>query len=114
MMVSSFLQKLIEYDIHTGLLIEFYEEVAETEKLFNGLVEDIISPAELEEKQISVAAIERFCVILKELQIRYSSILDYPTFSSDDAKREIMIENAERFVHLLEKDTKVKLPDRPF
>lgn len=114
MMVSTFIQKLVEYDINTGLLIEFYQEVAETEKLFNALVEDIVTPEELDERKLSVAAIDRFCVILEELQVRYSMLMDHTSFSSDVQKRETMIDNAARFVELLEKDTKVKLPDRPF
>ena len=114
MMVSTFIQKLVEHEINTELLIEFYQEVAETEKLFNALVEDIVSADELEEKRLSVAAIERFCTILKELQVRYSLLMDHASFPSETQRRETMIENASRFVELLEKDTKVKLPDRPF
>jgi hypothetical protein len=114
MVISSFVQKLLESDINTHLLIEFYEEVAETEKLFNALVEDIITPDEMEEKRITVSAIERFCTILKEVQVRYSLLTEPVNFASESSKRETMIENAERFVALLERDTKVKLPDRPF
>jgi hypothetical protein len=105
------MQKLVEREINTRLLIEFYEEVVENEKIFCDMVEDISSPADLEERQKSLDHIERFCMILRELQVRYEVLLGVEKlFASDSAKRENMINNASRFIEMLEKDCSIQLP----
>jgi uncharacterized protein with von Willebrand factor type A (vWA) domain len=114
MKVSSFVKKLVEKQINTKLLIEFYREVAETEKLFYNLVEDITDPIEIEGKKIGVAAIERFCEVLQELQESYAGLDTETVFASEASKRDTMISNAARFVNLLEDDCNIKLPDRHY
>jgi hypothetical protein len=99
------MQKLVEREINTKLLIEFYEEVVENEKIFCDMVEDISNPVEMEERQRNVDHIERFCLVLRELQIRYESVLGgEKLFASDIARRENMINNASRFIEMLERD----------
>jgi hypothetical protein len=106
------MQKLVEKEINTKLLIEFYEEVVENEKVFCSMVEEISNPVEIEERQRSVDHIEGFCVILRELQIQYQYLLgDEHLFLPDTIKRERMINNASRFLELLEKDCNLELPD---
>ena len=106
------MQKLVEKEINTKLLIEFYEEVVENEKIFCSMVEDISNPDEIEERQRTVDHIEGFCVILRELQIQYQYLLgDEHLFLPDSIKRERMINNATRFLELLEKDCNLELPD---
>jgi hypothetical protein len=106
------MQKLVEKEINTKLLIEFYEEVVENEKIFCSMVEDISDPDEIEERQKSVDHIEGFCIILRELQIQYQYLLgDEHLFLPASQKREKMINNATRFLELLEKDCNLELPD---
>ena len=109
---SVLMQKLVEKEINTKLLIEFYEEVVDNEKIFCSMVEDISNPEEIEERQRTVDHIEGFCVILRELQIQYQYLLgDEHLFLPDSIKRERMINNATRFLELLEKDCNLELPD---
>lgn len=112
MRTSVFVSKLVEKRINTKLLIEFYEEVAATERLYNGLVEELVDPDELQEKQECVASIERFCEILRELREEYSGLRRDQVYATELARREIMIANAERFIELLENDVMVRIPDR--
>jgi hypothetical protein len=106
------MQKLVEKDINTKLLIEFYEEVVENEKLFCNMVEHISDSEEMEERQKSIDHLEGFCLILRELQIQYQYILgDEHLFLPETIKREKMINNASRFIELLEKDCNMKMPD---
>lgn len=106
------MQKLVEKEINTRLLIEFYEEVVENEKVFCRMVEDISDPDEMEERQKSVDHIQGFCLILRELQIQYQYLLgDEHLFLPESAKREKMITNASRFLEILEKDCNLELPD---
>jgi hypothetical protein len=105
------MQKLVEREINTKLLIEFYEEVVENEKIFCEMVEMISDPEDIQERQKCMTHIERFCLVLKELQVQYEGILgDERFFVSDSAKREIMISNASRFIEMLEKDCNLELP----
>lgn len=106
------MQKLVEKEINTKLLIEFYEEVVENEKIFCNMVEDISDPDEVEERQKSLDHLEGFCIILRELQIQYQYILgDEHLFLPEALKREKMISNASRFIELLEKDCNLEHPD---
>ena len=106
------MQKLVERDINTRLLIEFYEEVVENEKVFCEMVEDISNADEIEERQKSLDHIEGFCLILRELQIQYQYLLgDEHLYLTESLKREKMISNASRFLELLEKDCNLQLPD---
>jgi hypothetical protein len=106
------MQKLVEKDINTQLLIEFYEEVVENEKVFCSMVEEISHIDEIEERQKSVDHIESFCIILRELRIQYQYILgDEHLFLPEAAKREKMISNASRFIELLEKECNLEFPD---
>jgi hypothetical protein len=105
------MQKLVEKEINTKLLIEFYEEVVENEKIFCEMVEMISNPEDIRERQRCMDHIERFCVILRELHMQYEGILGHERlFVSDAAKREIMISNASRFIEMLEKDCNLELP----
>jgi hypothetical protein len=105
------MQKLVEKEINTKLLIEFYEEVVENEKVFCEMVESISDPDDIDERQKSMAHIERFCVILRELQIQYEVLLgDERLFMSESARREDMINNASRFIEMLEKDCNLQFP----
>lgn len=109
---TALMQKLVEKDINTRLLIEFYEEVVENEKIFCAMVEDISDPDEIEERQRSVDHIESFCLLLRELQKQYRYILgDEYLLLPESAKREKMISNASRFIELLEKDCNLEFPD---
>ena len=106
------MQKLVEKEINTRLLIEYYEKVDENEKIFCSMVEEISDPDEIEERQKSVDHIEGFCLILKELQTQYQYLLgDEHLFLPASVKRERMINNASRFLELLEKDCNLELPD---
>jgi hypothetical protein len=106
------MQKLVEKDINTRLLIEFYEEVVENEKIFCSMVEEISDPDEIEERQKSLDHIQSFCLILRELQVQYQYILgDEHLFLQESVKREKMIANASRFIELLEKDCNLEFPD---
>jgi hypothetical protein len=108
---SVLMQKLVEREINTSLLIEFYEEVVENEKIFAEMIEDISSAQEVEERQRSVEHIERFCVILRDLQEQYEDLLHSELiFASHASKRERMINNASRFIEMLEKDCNMKFP----
>ena len=105
------MQKLVEKEINTTLLIEFYEEVAENEKIFSEMVEEISSAKDKRERQRSLKHIEQFCVILRELQMQYEDLLcDEILFESEMAKRENMINNASRFLEMLEKDCDIQFP----
>ena|SRR5688500_14193326 len=108
---SVLMQKLVEREINTQLLIEFYEEVVENEKIFCEMVETISNPDDMEERQRSMEHIKKFCVILRDLQVEYEGLLDSEKiFSSDAAKREDMINNASRFIDMLEKDCNIQFP----
>jgi hypothetical protein len=108
---SVLMQKLVEREINTQLLIEFYEEVVENEKIFCKMVETISNPDDIEERQRCMEHIEKFCIILRDLQIEYEGLLDSEKiFSSDAAKREDMINNASRFIDMLEKDCNIQFP----
>ena len=99
------MQKLVEREINTKLLIEFYEEVVENEKIFCDMVEVISDPGDIEDRQKCMDHIERFCLILRDLQNQFEDLLgDERLFVSDAAKREHMISNASRFIEMLEKD----------
>ena len=102
---SVLMQKLVEREINTSLLIEFYEEVVENEKIFSEMVEEISSLQEIEERRKSVDHIERFCVILRQLREQYHDLIHSELiFSSNISRRERMINNASRFIEMLEKD----------
>jgi hypothetical protein len=108
---SVLMQKLVEREINTQLLIEFYEEVVENEKIFCEMVETISNPDDIEERQRCMEHIEKFCMILRDLQIEYEGLLDNEKiFTSDVAKREDMINNASRFIDMLEKDCNIQFP----
>jgi hypothetical protein len=105
------MQKLVEKEINTKLLIEFYEEVVENEKIFCDMVETISSPDDIDERQRSMNHIEKFCLVLRELQIQYDGLLgDERLFASDAARRENMINNASRFIEMLEKECNLQFP----
>jgi hypothetical protein len=106
------MQKLVEKEINTRLLIEFYEEVVENEKIFCEMVETISNPDDIEERQRCMDHIERFCLILRELQMQYEELLndDERFFSTESARRENMINNASRFIEMLEKDCNLQFP----
>lgn len=106
------MRKLVEKEINTSLLIEFYEEVAENEKVFCRMVEEISSPEEIEERERCVEHIEHFCVLLRELRMQHSAVLGkQKLFTTEIAKRENMIRNATRFLDLLEKDCNVRVSE---
>jgi hypothetical protein len=109
---SVLMQKLVEKDINTKLLIEFYEEVADNERVFSEMVEDISRKSEIEERQKSVEHIENFCLLLRDLQNSYEEALGVEKrFATDAAKREDMIHNASRFLDFLEKECDLQFPD---
>lgn len=104
-------KKLVERKINTSLLIEFYEEVAENERVFCKMVEDISTDNEIDERGRSLDHIEHFCVLLRELQIQYGSMLGGERiFVNEYAKRESMINNASRFIEFLEKECNLEFP----
>jgi hypothetical protein len=105
------MRKLVEKDINTSLLIEFYEEVVENEKIFCEMVESISKQEEMIERQKSLEHIERFCIMLRELQDQYDFLLgSEKLFATDSARRETMINNASRFIQLLESDCNIQFP----
>jgi hypothetical protein len=105
------MKKLVERKINTRLLIEFYEEVAENERVFCKMVEEISTIEEIDEREKSLDHIEHFCVLLRELQIQYGNMLGGERiFVSDLAKRESMINNASRFIDFLEKECNLQFP----
>jgi hypothetical protein len=105
------MKKLVERKINTKLLIEFYEEVAENERVFSRMVEEISSDKEIEEREKCLDHIEHFCVLLRELQIQYGAMLGGERiFVSEIAKRESMINNASRFIDFLEKECNLEFP----
>ncbi|MBT1701887.1 hypothetical protein [Chryseosolibacter indicus] len=109
---SVLMQKLVEREINTNLLIEFYDEVAENERIFNEMVKDISTKTETEERLKTIKHIERFCVLLRELQEHYEEFLSTEIFfSTETAKRESMVHNASRFLELLEKECNLQFPD---
>lgn len=111
---SVLLQKLVEKEINTKLLIEFYEEVAENEKVFCEMVEDISEYDEIEERKKSIDHIERFCITLRDLQMQYVVLLgDEKLFATEEAKREHMVNNASRFLDMLERDYNLQFPVGP-
>lgn len=104
------MRKLVEKGINTTLLIEFYEEVAENERVYAQMVHDISSAAEIEERQRSLDHIDHFCVLLKELLIHHGGLLGKQRlYVSEHAKRANMIKNASRFLELLEKDCNIQI-----
>lgn len=108
---SVLMRKLVEREINTSLLLEFYEEVVENEKIFCDMVEDISTDDEMEERHRSVDHIERFCMVLRELQILYDGLLTTELiFTSYASRRESMISNASRFIDMLEKDCNLQFP----
>jgi hypothetical protein len=108
---SVLMQKLVEREINTSLLIEFYEEVVENERIFCEMVEDISTEDEMDERWKSVNHIENFCIVLKELQILYDGLLTSELiFSTYASKRERMINNASKFIDMLEKDCNLQFP----
>jgi len=108
---SVLMQKLMEKEINTSLLIEFYEEVVDNEKVFAEMVEEISSDREIEERRKSLEHIERFCVILRQLREQHHDLIHSELiFSSNTSRRERMINNASRFIEMLEKDCNLKFP----
>lgn len=109
---SVLMQKLVERDINTNLLIEFYEEVAENERVFTEMVKDISSKNEIDERLKTIRHIEGFCALLHELKDYYEDFLSSEIFfTTEAAKRESMIHNASRFLELLEKECNLQFPD---
>ena len=105
------MRKLVEKGINTTLLIEFYEEVAENERVYAPMVYEISSQEENEERQRSLDHIDHFCVLLKELLMHHRNLLGKQRlYVSENAKRANMIKNASRFLELLEKDCNVRIP----
>lgn len=105
------MRKLVDREINIALLVEFYEEVVENETVFSNMVEDISSRVEIEERQKSVQHIESFCILLKELQTNFELLVEPDRcFLSEEAKREDMIDNASRFIDMLENECNIESP----
>jgi hypothetical protein len=111
---SLLMQKLVQRDINANLLIEFYEEVAENERVFCEMVRHISSRKQTKERLRSIHHIERFCLILRDLQIHEPMLSVEKVFSSEYIKRENMIDNAAKFLDMLEKDCDIQFPDGMF
>lgn len=108
---SVLMQKLLDNEINTLLLIEFYEEVVENEKVFCEMIRGISKPADIAERQRSLEHIERFCGMLREMQSDYDYLLGKELmFATEMARRENMIDNASRFIDMLEKDCNLQFP----
>lgn len=106
------MRKLVEKEINTSLLIEFYEEVAENERVFATMVRDISTDDEIDERERSLEHIEHFCVLLKELRIQHRNLLGKQRlYTSEIVRRENMIRNASKFLEILEKDCNVSLDE---